>query len=803
MGESSAPRDLQRDLSTLPPIVDRLAKAANQAAENLEKIGRKATPGLRRTNEEASRLSKTLGKIVTGGKAAAAAMAGWQAGKMVLAPAVTGTMDYDMRLAQATNVSLLGGSIDEKIRGLAKLNAGVENARHSAGGKREDILEGAESLVARNSLGNLDDTLKVMPFIAKVAKAGNASVVEVAQMTSGLVKSLGVSVGAVGPALAKVLYGGAIGGAEIRNMAHYFPQQSAAAKNAGMSGSSAVAKLVALNELAVDYSGTPDQAGVNTTDFLNSMNSSHLATNLKRFSFDKKTNSLVQNNGRQRTGKNFIDLGHLLAANASHGVDAVDTMIQLVGMITKGDPKFAEATKKRDAAKQRLEAAKKRGDTGAQLTATEELSGIADNVTAILMGRGIGKLFHNQQELRGGIGVLTNADAYHDMVKRVDKDGTIKMMDSEHEFVASRPGYKAEMYEQNKAAALYEGMGGFNKMLGGFADKASALYEKYPMLTAAMEGGKVGIMTLGAGAGAASIVMTLLSRNATLASVALGRIGGKAGVDAIPGVPKGAGGFGKMFLGGLKVGGTMAALGAGFDAYGIYNDDSLTPKQKKVGYAGAVGGALGGTVGGAIAGAALGSVVPVVGTTIGGLIGAGVGYWGGNKAGTMAGEAMFGDDKKPSSMTYMDRLHEKSKGNSFADRQHMQLAFDSLVPPIYSPPAMDAVPGMPAQKQAAPFFPPAVDVVPGMPVQKQAAQPVGFPSIFNGAQDKSVQKQFGNQRVNDDAIQRALIQGLKPLPLDARLKVDVSFNEMGKPYVAQQSVSGKGVRLDTGPMMTH
>ncbi|WP_025916139.1 hypothetical protein [Herminiimonas sp. CN] len=672
----------------LPKVVQNVATSVEKLTERIEKMGRndgadKLKNKLRQSNQEATLLANTFDRLQTSGKAIGAAMAGWQAGKAVLAPVVHTTMDYGMRLAQATNVSLLGGSIDEKITGMAKLDAGVMKATRYSGGKREELLEAAESLIARNSLGNMDDTLKVLPFIGMIAKAGNASAVDVGQATSGLVKSLGVPVDEVPAGLAKILYGGAIGGSEIKHMAHYFPQQSAAAKNAGMSGSSAVAKMVALNELAVDYSGTPDQAGINTTDFLNSMNSAHLANNLKRFSFDKKTNSLVQNNGQKRTGKNYLDLGHLLASNAEKGVDAVDTMIQIVGMISKGDPKYVEAVKKRDVAKKRLDDAKKRGDTGAQMAATEELSGIADNVTAILLGRGIGKLFHNQQELRGGIGVLTNPDAYHDMVKQINKDGTIKMAESEHEFIAAQPGYKAQLAEENKADAVYRSMEGFNGWLGKLAEKTSALYEKYPALAAAMEGGKVGVMTLGASAGVAAGVMALLGRNATLASIALGKVGGNAGVDGIPGVPKGTGGFGKTFLRNLKGTGAMAAVGAGYDAYDIYSNDKLTAQQKKIGYTGAVGGALGGALGGAVAGAAMGSVFPVVGTAIGGLIGGGLGYWGGHEAGTMAGAAMFGS-KDPDPQRVAQALQQSIKSNPIEAKLQLKIAFDEMGKPVVS-----------------------------------------------------------------------------------------------------------------------
>ncbi|AMP13680.1 phage-related minor tail family protein [Collimonas pratensis] len=725
-------------------MVQNVATSVDKLTERIEKMGRsdgadQLTRKLNKSNQEATLLAKTFERLQTSGKAIGAAVAGWEAGKAVLAPVVHTTMDYQMRLAQATNVSLLGGSIDEKTHGMAKLDAGVMKATRYSGQKREDLLEAAESLIARNSLGNLDDTLKVLPFIGMIAKAGNASSVDVGQATSGLVKSLGVPVDEVKDGLSKILYGGAIGGSEIKHMAHYFPQQSAAAKNAGMSGSSAVAKMVALNELAVDYSGTPDQAGINTTDFLNSMNSSHLANNLKRFSFDKESNTLVANNGQKRTGKNYIDLGHLLAANAEKGTDAVDTMIQIVGMISKGDPKYVEAVKKREVAKQRLEAAKKRGDTGGQLAATEELSGIADNVTAILLGRGIGKLFHNQQELRGGIGVLTNPDAYHDMVKQINDKGTIKMAESEHEFISNQPGYKVQLSEENKADAVYRGMEGFNGWLGKLAEKTSALYEKYPVLAAAMEGGKVGVMTLGASAGAASIVMTLLGKNAAAASAALGGVAAAGGGGG--GVGGGGSGGGRLGKFG-KVLGAVGAFSAGWEIGSLLNDHVIDPAAK---------------------------------------------WASGGKSETLGGWIFDATHKEE-----MARLSGPTplKKQTFSENVALKRQTDFSLPA----PAMD--------------IPPAVGAISNKAVRQaltfnSTVPAIDFPSTGTAAPGAAMQRQMNGPGVNVEAMQRALTDGLKPLPIDAKLKIDVAFDEMNKPYVKQQTVSGQGVRLDTGPMMTH
>ena len=75
----------------------------------------------------------------------------------------------------------------------------------------------------------------------------------------------------------------------------------------------------------------------------------------------------------------------------------------------------------------------------------------------------------------------------------------------------------------------------------------------------------------------------------------------------------------------------IANVGLGaVNAYDIYNDDTLSTKEKTVELSG-VAGSVGGGMAGAAAGAAIGSVVPVVGTVIGGVVG--------GIAGSMLGEA--------------------------------------------------------------------------------------------------------------------------------------------------------------------
>jgi hypothetical protein len=152
-----------------------------------------------------------------------------------------------------------------------------------------------------------------------------------------------------------------------------------------------------------------------------------------------------------------------------------------------------------------------------------------------------------------------------------------------------------------------------------------------------------------------------------------------------------------------------------------------------------------------------------------------------------------------------------------------KLAFDPVIPAITLPAAM-AAPQPVSFK--SPSVAPVISAASDMPtkvLQQTAAavvptklqtlgddsrspissisKPVGIPEPIDPAASGAMQRQMSSPLMTDSAMQR-LFGGLKPLPVEARIKLDVAFNESGRPYVQQKSVEGKGVRLDTGPMMT-
>jgi Phage-related minor tail protein len=449
-------------------------------------------------------------------------------------------MAYDLRLAHAANTAYAGSDLAGRQAGAKKLDAAVMSAARSGGGTREAALDAADSLIARGAVGNAATVYKLLPSITKTATAGNAKTTEIAQIVSASVKQGGIAPDRIDKTLGMALYAGQQGGFEIDKMAKWLPQHITMASMAGIRGESGMAKILALNEMAVNSSGTQDEAGNNVRDFLHELNASNTANHLKRFSLNKSTGYLEERlPGERKKGRNYVDLGHTLAANQEKGIDAIDSIIGITRLIAESDPKFR-------AAKIRYDAAKASGDKGGQTESSQA-------VFQILMGRGVSKLFHNQQSLMGGINAIMNPEEYHRMSADILKNGDVASIDKNHAMIAATTSYKVEDKTNEEANALQAGLAGATGWLGKYSESLAHLYKANPQLASSIE--TMTVAAKGATAALAALAgMALMSRG-------LGAAGGAAGAGWLSGAA----------IGGAAVfGAKLLAAGAAGYAVGNY-----------------------------------------------------------------------------------------------------------------------------------------------------------------------------------------------------------------------------------------
>lgn len=488
---------------------------------------------------QAAANSRVLRASLAAVRAIGPVAAGLQAAKSVAAPALSTSMNYGMSLARMANTAYVGKSKAERVAGMQSIDAAVMAAVRAGGGTREAVLDAATKMAGKGNLGNIDDVFKLLPLVTKTATAGDANPHEIGELAGIAVKSGGIAVADVDKALGMALYGGQVGGFELKDMSKWLPKQISLGNNAGLTGLDGFAKIVALNEMAINSAGSADAAGNNVSSFLNELNSSTTANQLKKFSYDKKNNTLVPVDGKSKN-KGHVDLGNILAKNAEKGVGAIDAMLGIVNMIAQGDPKFREAQKK-------LAEAKKRGDKGDQEAAMKAAH-------QILMARNVGAIFQNQESLLGGIGAIMNPEEFRSLTKDIRSKAGSEPINNNYDLIQEQPGFKMAQKKEEEANALHRGLAGSSVALGNYAGAMTDLYRKHPGFATAIETATLALTALAA-AGAGAAAMSFITGGAGAA--------GAAGAGASARIAA-------MLAGASKVGAWgAAAAGSGIASYSL------------------------------------------------------------------------------------------------------------------------------------------------------------------------------------------------------------------------------------------
>lgn len=662
-------------MNALPQAVQNVSDSVDRLTQRIERMGRNEGPeqlrrNLRQANDEAVKLTTTFDRLKSAGASIGAgigsAVAGLAAGKAVLMPFVEPVLEYGVALAHLSNVSYSDRDKAGRIAGKKELDTTIVNSMRMGGGTRDTALSALSTMVASGAV-TTEEAKFMLPGIVRGSSAANAVPEQIAGIAIRGLQNFGFKKEDLPSVIDMALNSANLGGFEVKDMARWLPQQMAEAAALGYKGKQGFAQLLSLNQAAITTAATPDMAGNNVVNLL------------------AKINSVDTQNDFKKQG---INLTGSLRAGVAQGIDPLTSFSKLIDGIMKKDKAY-----------QQLESQLK-GASGA------ERRDIIERQMQLQEGTAIGKVLQDRQARGAYLAFRQRGAAFTEMTEKVlnHSDG---LTNQNYEVVSAQTGFKRQQALNEEENAQTTALNKIGPALDMYYDRIVRNAKAHPALTAAIEGGKIAVTTLTAAAAGASVALLLLRKNAVAAA---GAMGGGAGADAARRAATGAP-LRTMLVGGLKVAAPLALLGAGFDAYSVYSDEEMTKRQKKIAYTGVAGGAAGGILGGAAAGAAVGSFFPVVGTAIGGVIGGGLGYWGGSSAGTLAGEAMFGER-----------------------------------------PAVDKL------------------LAPSMP---------------------------------NPAMQRALSTGYNAPPIDARLKLDISFDDSGNPFVRQKSLGGTGIRLDTGPMMAH
>jgi hypothetical protein len=514
-------QNIQREIQRTEAAYNRLARSGSMSMREQARAAEVARNKVRELNNEMGKFTlaqKTARGLQTGATVAGgAAAAGY-----VLSKPIGQTMDYGMRLAQMSNTAFTERDTIGRIAGKRELNTAIVNATRVGGGTRESSAETLDTLIASGAMSG-KDAMGMLPTLTKAATASGADSSQLAQIGIRGMQTFGIKSGEMGKVIDMAITAGQAGGFELKDMARWLPEQMAAAKMSGISGTAGMAKLLAANQASKITAGSNDAAGNNLKNLLLKINSGDTAKDAQKLG---------------------INLSGTIAAARGKGIDGLDAFVGIVDHIVGKDKNY-------QALQTKLKTA-----TGA------ERKSVLESQTDILQGSAIGQIVQDREALMALVGIMSNRDYMADVQKKtLAGDGAT---DKNFAVMSSEAGFKTQQAANEKIFATQTAFENLTPIIGSAADGFSGFAQELPNLTASLVAATTALTALAAAAGAAGLV-SLMG-------------GGKGGIlETILTKTKGAPaalGRGALAAGAALGTGTVAAstamvVGAGAVGYGL------------------------------------------------------------------------------------------------------------------------------------------------------------------------------------------------------------------------------------------
>ncbi|ADE10481.1 phage tail tape measure protein [Sideroxydans lithotrophicus] len=508
--------DIQREIQRTQAAYERLAKSGTMSMRDQARAADAARSKIRELNNEMGKYS--LGqRAMRGLQTGASVAAGVMAGGYVMSKPINQTMDYGMRLAQMSNTAFSERNTLGRIMGKRELDAAVVASVRHGGGTRESAAGALDTLIASGAM-SAKDSMGMLPSLMRASTASGADAGELAQIGIRGMQTMGIKPGEMGKILDMAITAGQQGGFELKDMAKWLPQQMAAAKLSGISGTSGMAKLLAANQASAITAGTKDEAGNNLVNLLAKINSRDTAVDAQRMG---------------------INLSGTLAAARGKGMDSLDAFVGVVDSVVAKNAEF-----------QALQA-KLKTTTGA------DRRGVLESQADILQGSAIGQMVQDRQALMALVGIMGNRGYMSDVQKKtLAGEGAAE---KNYAVIAEEAGFKVQQAANEKDIASQNAFEKLTPLVGAVADGFTTMAQQYPMLTAATVAATTALTALAVASGAAS-----------LTSMLGGKGGGLTGLlSKGRGLAAGAGSL-AMRGGAMALSGAGAAVaGAGAAGYGL------------------------------------------------------------------------------------------------------------------------------------------------------------------------------------------------------------------------------------------
>ncbi|WP_223547300.1 phage tail tape measure protein [Pseudomonas sp. A-B-19] len=641
--QTTRAKGLQKVIGETIRLRDEWKKAHDSGAANADALLRKLetnTNSLRKQGVEVGRLRQeylTLGKVVRSAEFKAKGIGQVQEGQESLRSGFGTAVAGTTLAAVPTKVS---ADFQAIIRDIA-IKSGTANTQQEVDTARDIVQTSKDTGMANTQVADLvnqlvgggmelAEALKYAPVAAKFAVGQGASGTDTAKMILAMQNNAKITdPKKMEQALASVALLGQQGSFEAADMAKWFPELLAQMASSGITGQEAVTQLGAMLQVQVKSAGSADEA----------------ANNLKNW---------IAKIGSGETVKGYADAGidyqGSMNAAIGKGLSTFEASFELARRyVEKTDPKKAKQLNQ--------------GLTQiSQETDPAKAQAMADALAATLR---TGDLFADMQVKTALMAYTQNKKFYAELKKGASdpdgprKDILDKNLNERRESSSQRWAETGQAFNDSLRAigdALRPATDALATGIGAAARGLTALSEETPKVV-------LGLAALSAGALLAGKAWAALKIGRGLVNIARGSAGDRSNIvqrvfvtnandgddDGLDHGKEGKGGKGKgpasRLSRGLKVGGALAAVGAGVQVLDTYQN-ATTRDEKAEGYGAAAGGLAGGLAG-AAAGAAIGSVIPLLGTAVGGMIGAWLGAWGGGDVGATMGKALFGGPDTP------------------------------------------------------------------------------------------------------------------------------------------------------------
>lgn len=456
-------QNIQREIQRTEAAYNRLARSGSMSMREQARAAEAARNKVRELNNEMGKFTLAQ-KAMRGLQTGAAVAGGAAAAGYVLSKPIGQTMDYGMRLAQMSNTAFTERDTIGRIAGKRELNTAIVNATRIGGGTRESSAETLDTLIASGAMSG-KDAMGMLPTLTKAATASGADSSQLAQIGVRGMQTFGIKPGEMGKVIDMAITAGQAGGFELKDMAKWLPQQMAAAKLSGMSGTTGMAKLLAANQASAITAGTKDEAGNNLVNLLTKINSQDTAKDAQ---------------------KQGINLSGTLAAARGKGMDSLDAFVGIVDNVVGKNKEY-----------QTLQA-KLKTTTGAERKA------VLESQTDILQGSAIGQIVRDRQALMALVGIMSNREYMADVQKKtLAGEGAT---DKNFSVIAQEAGFKTQQAANEKIFATQNAFENLTPLIGSVADSFTSIAKEYPSLTAATVAATTALAALAAAAGAAGLV---------------------------------------------------------------------------------------------------------------------------------------------------------------------------------------------------------------------------------------------------------------------------------------------------------